>query len=114
MPGPFWSRIPRWFQRMPEIDRLSFTRRHRILAMISIRHAKLVVLTSIALFFALVVFNNITDFESNHWCVRTVLGMKGIRSKEVLYRSIQSAILIKLAYLFGKLFQLAVPSDSMG
>ena len=39
------------------------------------RSAKLLLLAGIALFYTLVVFNNITDFDSNYEFVRHVLSM---------------------------------------
>jgi len=39
------------------------------------RWSKIILLASVALFFTLVVFNNITDFESNYQFVRHVLSM---------------------------------------
>lgn len=43
--------------------------------MITIRNCKLLLLAAVAFFFTLVVFNNLTDFDSNYQFVRHVLMM---------------------------------------
>jgi|GEM_PF-5216895 len=43
-----------------------------------------VLVSCVAAYFSLVVFNNVTDFETNHWFVKTVLGMEGVLSEDVL------------------------------
>lgn len=54
---------------------------------------------TIAIFFSFILFNNLTDFETNHWCVKSVLAMEGIKSKEVLWRAIQTPWIVTLSYI---------------
>src|SRR4051794_31754556 len=70
-----------------------------LILMITVRFLKMSVVTAITLFFWLIVFNNITDFETNHWFVKTVLSMEGVQAKEVLWRSIHSPLIVKCVYV---------------
>jgi len=55
------------------------------------RSAKLLLLTGIALFYTLVVFNNLTDFDSNYQFVRHVLMMDStFPGNHGLWRALQS------------------------
>jgi len=55
------------------------------------RTAKLLLLTGIALFYSLVVFNNLTDFDSNYQFVRHVLMMDStFPGNHGLWRALQS------------------------
>jgi predicted small integral membrane protein len=58
----------------PPIFGASLTNRRRPIAMI-VRLCKCALLLGIALYFTLVVFNNTTDYDSNHQFVRHVLSM---------------------------------------
>jgi predicted small integral membrane protein len=65
-----------------------------------IRMAKLLLLASIALLYALVVFNNLTDFESNAQFVRHVLLMDTtIPGNHGMWRSISSPAVDVVFYL---------------
>lgn len=65
-----------------------------------IRLAKLLLLAAIALFYALVVFNNLTDFESNAQFVRHVLLMDTtIPGNHGMWRSISSPPVDLVFYL---------------
>lgn len=57
-------------------------------------------MTVIAAFFSLIVFNNITDYETNRWCVQSVLGMDGVQSSNVMWRAIQTSWIITSVYVF--------------
>jgi len=58
-----------------------------------------VLVSCVAAYFSLVVFNNVTDFETNHWFVKTVLGMEGVLSEDVLWRAITAPWMILTAYI---------------
>jgi predicted small integral membrane protein len=65
-----------------------------------IRMAKLLLLASIAFLYALVVFNNLTDFESNAQFVRHVLSMDTtIPGNHGMWRSISSPTIDLVFYL---------------
>lgn len=68
--------------------------------MLAIQYSKTVVVGIIAIFFTLLVFNNTTDYETNHWCVEYVFGMKDVRAPNVLWRAIQNPWIITLGYVF--------------
>lgn len=67
--------------------------------LLTIQYLKAFVVAVIAAFFSLIVFNNITDYETNHWCVQSVLGMEGVRASNVLCRAIQTPWMITSAYV---------------
>jgi predicted small integral membrane protein len=60
---------------------------------------EIAVIASVALFFSFIVFNNLTDFPTNHWCVSQVLSMEGIRSVDVKWRAIHQPQIQIAAYL---------------
>ena len=65
------------------------------------RWAKILLLAAIALFFTLVVFNNVTDFESNYQFVRHVLSMDStFAGNRGMWRAIHSPAL-QLAFYLG-------------
>jgi predicted small integral membrane protein len=68
---------------------------------LTIRIAKLLLLAGVALFYALVVFNNLTDFDSNYQFVRHVLSMDAtLPGNHGLWRAIYSPA-IHLAFYIG-------------
>ncbi len=68
--------------------------------MLTIQNLKAFMVAVIATFFSLLVFNNIGDYETNHWCVQSVLRMDNVNSLNVMWRAIQTPWLITSAYLF--------------
>lgn len=65
------------------------------------RIAKLLLLLAVALFYALVVFNNLTDFDSNYQFVRHVLSMDStLPGNHGLWRAIYSPT-IHMAFYIG-------------
>jgi predicted small integral membrane protein len=68
--------------------------------MMTTRKSKACILAVIAAYFLLIVFNNITDFDTNYWCVKSVLGMETIKSKAVLWRAIETPWIVKSVYVF--------------
>jgi predicted small integral membrane protein len=60
---------------------------------------KAILVASMATFFSLIVFNNVTDFSTNQWCVKLVLSMEEIHSKQVLWRAVDNPLLQNIAYL---------------
>ncbi len=60
---------------------------------------KALVVAVIAAFFTLIVFNNVTDYETNLLCVQSVLGMEGIQIRNVLWRAIESPGIITAVYV---------------
>jgi len=65
------------------------------------RWAKILLLAAVALFFTLVVFNNVTDFESNYQFVRHVLSMDStFAGNRGMWRAIHSPAL-QLAFYLG-------------
>jgi predicted small integral membrane protein len=64
------------------------------------RSAKLLLLAGIALFYTLVVFNNLTDFDSNYQFVRHVLMMDStFRGNHGLWRALQSPAIHLMFYV---------------
>ena len=64
------------------------------------RSAKLLLLAGIALFYSLVVFNNLTDFDSNYQFVRHVLMMDStIPGNHGLWRALQSPTVHRTFYV---------------
>lgn len=66
--------------------------------MILQHYLKVFVVSIVALYFSFIVFNNLTDYETNHWCVKSVLGMEGVRAQDVLWRAVQSPKVVSSAY----------------
>jgi predicted small integral membrane protein len=65
------------------------------------RAAKILLLAGIALFYTLVVFNNVTDFDSNYQFVRHVLSMDStFPGNRGMWRALQSPA-IHLAFYLG-------------
>jgi predicted small integral membrane protein len=66
----------------------------------TIRLSKISLLLAVALFFTLVVFNNVTDYESNHQFVRHTLSMDTtFPNNRGLWRAIQNPALQTLFYV---------------
>jgi len=61
---------------------------------------KAFVLVAFAIFFSLLVFNNITNYESNHWVVKSVLGMEGVQDSAVTWRAIKAPWIVTPIYIF--------------
>lgn len=60
---------------------------------------RILVLVSIAVFFSLLAFNNITNFESNHSVVKEVLGMESVQDTAVMWRAIKAPWLVTSIYI---------------
>lgn len=73
--------------------------------MIKTYYLKIFVLSVIAAFFSLVTYNNIADYETNHWCVQSTLTMESIQASNVIWRSIQTPGVITAVYLFIIVFE---------
>jgi predicted small integral membrane protein len=64
------------------------------------RSAKVLLLAGIALFYTLVVFNNITDFDSNYQFVRHVLSMDStFPGNQGMWRALRSPLVHRAFYL---------------
>ena len=64
------------------------------------RAAKLLLLAGVGLYYTLVVFNNLTDFDSNYQFVRHVLSMDStFPGNHGMWRAITSPIVIQVFYL---------------
>jgi predicted small integral membrane protein len=64
------------------------------------RSAKVLLLAGVALFYTLVVFNNLTDFDSNYQFVRHTLSMDTtVPNNRVMWRAIDSHVIHLVFYL---------------
>ena len=73
------------------------------------RLIKASIVGSIALFFSLVVFNNVTDFESNRIYIEKVFLMDTVQNKTVAWRSLNNKNLHLTLYVIIILFFLLNP-----
>lgn len=76
--------------------------------MLTISNLKILVIAVVAAFFSLIVFNNITDYETNHWCVQSVMGMEGVRASNVMWRAIETPWIVTSVYIFIIITEIAI------
>lgn len=68
--------------------------------MIAVRISKITVIASLALFFTLVVFNNVTDYYSNYFFVKHVLSMDTtFEGNRGMWRAINSPVAHHIFYI---------------
>ena len=69
--------------------------------LLAIRVAKIVIVAIIAVFFSIVTYTNITDFDTNYAFVRHVLSMDTtFQSPDMMWRAIEDPALHRAAYWF--------------
>lgn len=67
----------------------------------NMRHMKITVLAALALFFTLLVFNNLTNFDSNFKSLKSVFEMEGVFDTHLIsWRSISNETIQKAAIVF--------------